>query len=161
MRIDAKKYCLLTAVTTAALLLQTLASQASAGEVEYIVTPDSAPLGLPFSDAVIFDNLLVMSGQLGVNPANFRLVDGGIEAETRQIFSNMTALLSSHDATLDSIVKCTVMIDDIDEWPAFNTIYLSYFTNHKPARSALGADGLALGAAVELECWAYLSDSPN
>ena len=129
-----------------------------ADDVEYIVTPDSKPLGLPFSDAVIFDGLLVMSGQLGVDPATFKLVAGGIEAETKQIFSNMTALLEAQEATLADIVKCTVMIADIGEWPAFNTIYLSYFPGHKPARSALGANGLALGAAVELECWAYLDD---
>jgi 2-iminobutanoate/2-iminopropanoate deaminase len=142
-------------ITTGCMLfLQT----AQADEVEYYVTPDSAPLNLPFSDAVVFDDLMVMSGQLGVDPATFKLVDGGIEAETHRIFSNMKSLLASHDATLDDIVKCTVMIADIGQWPAFNTIYLSYFTAHKPARSALGANGLALNAAVELECWAALDD---
>lgn len=127
-------------------------------DVEFIVTPASAPLGLPFSDAVIIDDLLILSGQLGVIPETFKLVEGGIEAETKQIFSNMTALLADQDAGLEDIVKCTVMIADIAEWPAFNTIYLSYFPGNKPARSALGANGLALDAAVELECWAYLDD---
>jgi 2-iminobutanoate/2-iminopropanoate deaminase len=129
-----------------------------ADDVEYYLTPESAALNLPFSDAVIFDGLLVMSGQLGVDPATFKLVEGGIEAETHRIFSNMTALLAAHDATLSDIVKCTVMIADISQWPAFNTIYLGYFPAHKPARSALGANGLALNAAVELECWAVIDD---
>ena len=135
-----------------------LSTFSAAEEVEYIVTPDSAPLGLPFSDAVIVNDLLIMSGQLGVNPKDFSLVTGGIEAETKQIFSNMSSLLESKGAALDDIVKCTVMIADINEWPAFNTIYLSYFKGNKPARSALGANGLALNAAVELECWARLDD---
>lgn len=129
-----------------------------ADEAQYIVTPDSQPLGLPFSDAVIFGDVLVMSGQLGVDPATFTLVDGGIEAQTRQIFTNMSALLEARSASLADIVKCTVMIADIKQWPAFNSIYLSYFPGPKPARSALGANGLALDAAVELECWAYLED---
>jgi 2-iminobutanoate/2-iminopropanoate deaminase len=131
---------------------------ANAGEAWYYVTPESAALNLPFSDAVIFNGLLVMSGQLGVDPATFKLVEGGIEAETHRIFSNMKALLAAHDASLADIVKCTVMIADISQWPAFNTIYLGYFPEHKPARSALGANGLALNAAVELECWAALGD---
>jgi len=115
-------------------------------------------LNLPFSDAVVFGETLVMSGQLGVNPATFALVDGGIESETHQIFSNMTSILAIKNATLEDIVKCTVMIADIAEWPAFNVIYSSYFPGPKPARSALGANGLALGARVELECWASLSE---
>lgn len=133
------------------------AGTARAG-AEYIVTPPSALLNLPFSDAVKVGNLLVLSGQLGVDPATFKLVPGGIEGETKQIFSNMKTLLASKGATFADIVKCTVMIADIGEWPAFNKLYLSYFPGPKPARSALGANGLALGARVELECWALLDD---
>ena len=94
----------------------------------------------------------------GVNPATFALVDGGIESETRQFFSNMTSILAFKNATLEDIVKCKVMIADIAEWPDFNVIYSSYFPGPKPACSALGAKGLALGACVELECWASLSE---
>lgn len=135
-----------------------LCGNAAMADVSYVLTEKNEALGLPFSDAVIMDDLLIMSGQLGVDPATFTLVEGGIEAETRKIFDNMKSLLLSQGAGLADIVKCTVMIEDISEWPAFNTIYLSYFPNQKPARSALGANGLALGAAVELECWAYLDD---
>lgn len=127
-----------------------------AADVEYVLTPETRALDLPFSDAVIIDDLLIMSGQLGVDPETFELVAGGIEAETRQIFMNMRALLAASDAEISDIVKCTVMIAEIAEWPAFNRIYLTYFPDEKPARSAFGANGLALGAAVELECWAVL-----
>ena len=141
-----------------ALALSTAFQISMADNVEYIVSDESAKLNLPFSDAVVFGETLVMSGQLGVNPATFALVDGGIESETHQIFSNMTSILAIKNATLADIVKCTVMIADIAEWPAFNVIYSSYFPGPKPARSALGANGLALGARVELECWASLSE---
>lgn len=127
-------------------------------DTTYIVTDDNKALGLPFSDAVIMDRLMIMSGQLGVEPETFTLVEGGIAAETRKIFENMEDLLVGQGADLSDIVKCTVMIDEISEWPTFNDIYLGYFPEQKPVRSALGSDGLALDAAVELECWAYLGD---
>jgi len=141
-----------------ALALSTAFQISMADNVEYIVSDESAKLNLPFSDAVVFGDTLVMSGQLGVNPDTFALVDGGIESETHQIFRNMTSILAIKNATLADIVKCTVMIADIAEWPAFNVIYSSYFPGPKPARSALGANGLALGARVELECGASLSE---
>ena len=127
---------------------------------DFIVSEETHALGLPFSDAVRVDNLLVLSGQLGVDPTTFKLVEGGIEAETRQIFSNMQRILAVSGVSFDDLVKCTVMIADIAEWPLFNTLYMSYFPGHKPARSAFGANGLALGARVELECWAALDANP-
>ncbi len=141
-----------------ALLLTTTFQASMADDVEYIVSDENAKLNLPFSDAVVFGDTLIMSGQLGVNPATFTLVNGGIENETHQVFSNMSTILARKNATLADIVKCTVMIADIAEWPAFNVIYSSYFPGPKPARSALGANGLALGARVELECWASIDD---
>lgn len=141
-------------------LIALAANAAAAGGVladtDFIASPETRALGLPFSDAVRIDDLLVLSGQLGVDPATFKLVDGGIEAETRQIFANMERILAGSGAALDDIVKCTVMIADIGEWPLFNALYVTYFPGNKPARSAFGANGLALGARVELECWAVL-----
>lgn len=131
-----------------------VASPVLRADTDFIASDETRALALPFSDAVRIDNLLVMSGQLGVNPATFKLVEGGIEAETKQIFSNMQRILATNGLGLESIVKCTVMVADISEWPLFNTLYVSYFPGNKPARSAFGANGLALGARVELECWA-------
>lgn len=130
-------------------------------ETDFIVSEDTQALALPFSDAVAVNGMLVLSGQLGVDPATFKLVEGGIEAETRQIFSNMERILAMRAASLDDIVKCTVMIADIGEWPAFNALYVDYFPGPKPARSAFGANGLALGARVELECWAVPENQPG
>jgi reactive intermediate/imine deaminase len=130
-------------------------------DTDFITSKETRALGLPFSDAVRINNLLILSGQLGVDPTTFKLVDGGIEAETRQIFSNMQRILAASGVDLEAIVKCTVMIADIAEWPLFNTLYVSYFPGNKPARSAFGANGLALNARVELECWAVLGTNPE
>lgn len=121
---------------------------------DYIVSPENKGLGLPFSDAVRVGDMIYLSGTLGVEPGTMKLVPGGIEPETRQLMANMKRVLEANDSSLDRIVKCTVMMADIDEWPRFNAIYITYFPEHKPARSAFGANGLALGARVEMECWA-------
>lgn len=106
----------------------------------------------PFSDAVRVGNLLFLSGKIGILPGTRTLAEGGIEGEARQTMDNIKATLERWGSSLDRVVKCTVMIDDIAEWGAFNEVYVEYFPENKPARSAFGADGLALGAAVEVEC---------
>jgi 2-iminobutanoate/2-iminopropanoate deaminase len=108
---------------------------------------------LPFSEAVRVGNMLYLSGQLGTDSSG-RLVPGGIRAETRQALSNIAAVLERQGLTLDQVVKCTVMLADIGEWTAMNEVYLTVFRAHRPARSAFGTGGLALGARLELECMA-------
>ena len=119
--------------------------------VEYLNPADEEAPG-PFSDAVRVGNLLFLSGKIGILPGTRTLAEGGIQGEARQTMDNIQASLERWGSSLDRVVKCTVMIDDIDQWGAFNEVYVEYFPDHKPARSAFGADGLALGAAVEVEC---------
>ena len=126
----------------------------NAPEVEFLTTPERRALGLPFSEAVRVGNMLYLSGQLGAAPGTMAVVEGGIQAETRQTLENIKAVLERYGSSMDRVVKCTAMIDDMSEWPAMNEIYTEYFPGPKPARSAFGADGLALGAKVEIECWA-------
>jgi reactive intermediate/imine deaminase len=110
----------------------------------------------PFSPAVRVGPVIYLSGQIGTTSmAPPLLATGGIEAETRQTLENIKAVLAKNDATMDDIVKCTVMMADMREWAAMNTVYVEYFPKHKPARSAFGTSGLALGARVEIECLAY------
>lgn len=108
--------------------------------------------GLPFSPAVRAGGLIFLSGQIGIRPGEMRLVDGGLEPETRQTMENIRAVLEAAGASLADIVKCTVFLADIEEWPSFNAIYAEYFPEDPPARAALAASGLALGARVELDC---------
>lgn len=111
---------------------------------------------LPFSPARWAGDLLFVSGQVGNVPGERRVVEGGIRAETRQALDNVRAILRDHGAAMTDVVRCTVMLDDVAEWPAMNEVYVDFFPEPRPARSALGADGLALGARVEIECAAHL-----
>jgi 2-iminobutanoate/2-iminopropanoate deaminase len=113
--------------------------------------PGSRPL--PFSEAVRVGDMLYLSGQLGTDSSG-RLVPGGIGPETRQALTNIADVLERHGSSLDRVVKCTVMLADIREWGAMNEVYVSFFRSHRPARSAFGSNGLALGARLELECMA-------
>jgi reactive intermediate/imine deaminase len=97
--------------------------------------------------------MLYLSGQIGTD-ASGGLVPGGIEAETRRTLENIRAVLEANGSSMDRVVKCTAMLADIGEWAAMNKVYVTYFKEPFPARSAFGASGLALGARLELECWA-------
>lgn len=125
--------------------------------VEFLNSPDAANRNLPFSQAVRVGDLLFLSGQLGTMPGTGELAPGGIAAETRQALENIKAVLERHGSSLDRVVKCTVFLADIAEWPAMNEVYRTYFPTHPPARSALGASGLARNARLEIECIAVVS----
>ena len=112
--------------------------------------------GKPFCEAVRIGHWLILSGKIGVNPETGKLAEGGIKVETRQVMENIKATLENHGSSLNRVVKCTVMLSDINEWPAMNEVYVMYFPDHRPARSAFAASGLAMGARVEIECWATL-----
>ena len=123
-------------------------------EVAYLASDRSKSLNLPFSEAVRVGDMLYLSGQLGNLPGTLDLAPGGIEGQTRQVMANIQRILEANGSALDRIVKCTVMMADMAEWPKLNEIYVTYFPGPKPARSAFGAAGLAVGARVEIECWA-------
>lgn len=120
------------------------------------VAPVDAQDDLPFSPARWAGDTLYVSGNVGNRPGTTELVPGGIQAETRQALENIEATLKAHGASMDDVVKCTVMLDDIAEWGALNEVYVQFFDPPRPARSAFGADGLALGARVEIECIAHV-----
>jgi reactive intermediate/imine deaminase len=109
---------------------------------------------VPFSAAVRVGDVLYLSGQIGTGPGG-KLPDG-IEAQSRQTMENIRAILAKAGLGFGDVFRCLVMLDDMKDWPAFNSVYAGYFEERMlPARSALGADGLALGALVEVECQAY------
>jgi 2-iminobutanoate/2-iminopropanoate deaminase len=122
--------------------------------VEHFGRPVVNGQPLPFSDAVRVGDVLYLSGQLGIG------LDGklpnGIEAQTKQALDNVGAVLKRAGLGYGDVFHCTAMLSDMKLWPAFNAIYVTYFPEGKrPARSAFGASGLALGALLELECQAY------
>ncbi|WP_372013255.1 Rid family detoxifying hydrolase [Pseudoxanthomonas sp. 10H] len=133
-----------------ALLLPVAASAAT--PVEFLNSGKVVPATLPFSEAVRAGDTLYLSGQIGIRPGTMELVDGGLEAETRQTMDNIRTTLHAHGYAMGDLVKCTVMLADMGQWARFNEVYRGYFAGRYPARSALGASGLALGAQVEVEC---------
>jgi reactive intermediate/imine deaminase len=124
-------------------------------DVEYLNAPGTEGLDLPFSAAVRVDNTLYLSGNIGNVPGKLELAPGGIEGETRQTMENIKSALEHFGSSMDRVVKCTVFLADMNEWAAMNEVYRTYFTN-PPARSALGASGLALNGRVEIECIAIV-----
>lgn len=123
----------------------------SSAEPQYLKAPGTEEMNLPFSSAVRVGDTLYLSGALGIVPGTRNLAEGGIQAETRQTLENISTTLSNFGSSMDRVVKCTVFLADMAEWGAMNEVYRTFFPN-PPARSAVGASGLALDARVEIEC---------
>ena len=122
--------------------------------VEHLGRPNLNGQPLPFSDAVRVGDTLYLSGQLGIGPDG--KLPEGIEAQTKQTLDNIGAILKRAGLSHKDVFHCTVMLSDMANWPAMNKVYVTYFpAGKRPARSAFGANGLALGALIELECEAY------
>jgi reactive intermediate/imine deaminase len=122
--------------------------------IERIGEPTLNGQRLPFSTAVRAGDTVYLSGAVGID-ANGKLGDG-LAAQAKLAMDNLGAGLKQAGLGWADVVKCTVMLDDMKDWPAFNQVYVTYFPDGKfPARSAFGADGLALGALLEVECIAY------
>ncbi len=133
----------------AALLLAAIPAAAQQGPIP----PQSE---LPFSEARRIGETVYLSGAIGRAPGASALVAGGIGPETEQVLKNLESALKAEGGTLADVVKCTVFLADMAEWPAMNKVYVTFFKKPFPARSALGANGLAMGARVEIECIAHV-----
>ena len=128
-----------------------ISSAAAATEIERFNDGPFADDDYPFSESARLGDTLYLSGQVGEDE-NGNLVPGGIQAETEQIMRNIKAALARRGLDMEHVVKCTVFLADIAEWSVFNDVYKKHFSEPYPARSALGASGLAMGARLELEC---------
>jgi reactive intermediate/imine deaminase len=132
-------------------MIALMASPALSAPPVFYAAPEA---GRPYSEAVRAGDFLIVSGQLGLSP------DGkpqSFEAEARRAMDNVAAVLGRHGASMDQVVKCTVMLADMGQWAAFNAVYVPYFKPGRlPARSVFGSSGLAGGARLEVECWAYV-----
>lgn len=139
----------------AAILMLALPLAALAAEpakTEFLNSPQALAADLPFSQAVRHGDTLYLSGQVGTVPGTRNLVPGGLRAEAQQALENIRATLAANGRTTADLLKCTVMLADMADWPAFNEVWRAFLKKPYPARSAFGASGLALGARVEVEC---------
>lgn len=110
---------------------------------------------LPYSPLYRAGQWACISGQIGIDDDG--LVDG-FEGQLRQIFANISRLLAEHDVRVDQVAKTTVFLVDMADYAQLNEIYLEFFGDHRPARSAIAVAELPFAARVELEAWAYLGD---
>lgn len=105
----------------------------------------------PYSQGIQTGNLFFLSGQLGLNPETGKMVEGGIEKQTYQVFKNIQAVLESEGLTLNNVVKVLVLLSDINDFAVVNAIYGEYFNEPYPARSAFQVAALPLGGQIEIE----------
>ena len=127
-------------------------------EGKKIVSTEKAPKAIgPYSQAILIDNLVFTAGQVGLDPATMELVDGGIEAQTRQVLTNLKNVLETADSGLKFVVKTTVFLQDMGDFAKMNSVYAEFFPENPPARSTVQVAALPKGARVEIECVALLN----
>jgi 2-iminobutanoate/2-iminopropanoate deaminase len=117
----------------------------------------SKPLA-PYSPGIRAGNFVFTSGQIGLDPETNSLVEGGVAAQTRQALTNLKTLLESAGSGLDQVVKVTVYLENLDDYGAVNEVYGTFFTQDPPARSALAAVELPIGALIEIEAIALVKE---
>jgi 2-iminobutanoate/2-iminopropanoate deaminase len=120
-----------------------------------VPTPSAPPVAGPYSPAVRAGDWLVLAGQVGLDPATGRMVDGGVDGQARQVLANIDAVLRDCGARLTDVAKTTVFVTDIAQFPVVNAAYADAFGDHRPARSTVQVAALPGGALVEIEAWAY------
>jgi 2-iminobutanoate/2-iminopropanoate deaminase len=117
-----------------------------------IISTDRSPKAIgPYSQAVVCNGMAYLSGQIPLNPVTGQLVEGGITEQTEQVFENLRALLEACGATLGSVVKTTVFLKDMGEFPKMNDVYSRYFPDNPPARATVQAARLPRDVSVEID----------
>lgn len=117
-----------------------------------IISTPKAPAAIgPYSQATDVDGTLYISGQIGINPASGKIEATDIVGQAEQVFKNVKAILDEAGYGFANVVKTTVFITDMAQFPALNEVYKKYYTGDCPARSTIAVSGLPLGALVEIE----------
>ena len=127
-------------------------------EGKKIISTEEAPKAIgPYSQAIRTENLVFTAGQVGLDPSTMELAEGGIEAQTRQVLTNLKHVLESADSGLNFVIKTTVFLQDMSDFANMNSVYAEFFPENPPARSTVQVAALPKGALVEIECIALLN----
>jgi 2-iminobutanoate/2-iminopropanoate deaminase len=127
-------------------------------EGKKIVHTEKAPKAIgPYSQAIRIEGLIFTAGQVGLDPASMEIVEGGIEAQTRQALTNLKHILECTSSGLNFVVKTTVFLQDIGDFAKMNAVYTEFFPENAPARSTVQVAALPKGALVEIECVALVN----
>jgi 2-iminobutanoate/2-iminopropanoate deaminase len=117
-----------------------------------IVSTDKAPKAIgPYSQATVVGDMVFTAGQIALDPAAMELVEGDVAAQTEQVFANLEAVLTAAGSSLANVVKTTVYLADMGDFPAMNEVYAKHFGDHKPARSTVQAACLPMNVSVEID----------
>jgi 2-iminobutanoate/2-iminopropanoate deaminase len=129
-------------------------------EGKKIVSTDKAPKAIgPYSQAIRTEGLIFTAGQIGLNPATMELVEGGVEAQTRQALMNLKNVLESADSGLNYVVKTSVFLKSMGDFAAMNAVYTEFFPENPPARTTVAVAELPKSSLVEIDCVALISPS--
>lgn len=121
------------------------------------IKTDLAPKAIgPYSQAIVANGIVFASGQIAIDPATGEIPQSGVEEQTRQVLSNLKAVLEAAGSSLDKTVKCTVFLQDLNDYAAMNAVYAEYFTSPFPARAAVQVARLPRDAKVEIEATAII-----
>ncbi len=127
-------------------------------EGKKIIQTENAPKAIgPYSQAIRTENIVFTAGQIAIDPSTGELVEGGIEEQTRQVLTNLKAVLEAADSGLGYVVKTTVFLKDMNDFARMNAIYAEFFGHNPPARSTIAVAALPKGGLVEIEAVALLS----
>ena len=123
-----------------------------------VVQTEKAPKAIgPYSQAICTNSMVYTAGQIALDPATMELVAGGVEEQTRQVLTNLRNVLEAAGSSLDHVVKTTVFLQDMADFPKMNAIYAEYFAENPPARSTVAVAALPKGGLVEIEAVAILA----
>ena len=123
-----------------------------------IATPDAPAAIGPYSQALVAGSFVFTAGQVAHDPATMELVSGGIQEQTTQVFRNLRAVLTAAGSRFDRVVKATVYLSDMADFPAMNEVYAREFGTHRPARSTVAVRTLPKNALVEIDLVALVGD---
>jgi 2-iminobutanoate/2-iminopropanoate deaminase len=129
-------------------------------EGKKIIHTDKAPQAIgPYSQAIRTESMVYTAGQIGLDPATMEIVSGEVEAETRQVLNNLKQVLEAANSGLNYVVKTTVFLRDMADFPKMNAVYAEFFPENPPARSTVAVAALPKGVAVEIEAIALVAPS--
>jgi 2-iminobutanoate/2-iminopropanoate deaminase len=127
--------------------------------IEFVQTPDAPGAIGPYSQGTIADGQVYTAGQIALDPASGQVVEGGVQAQTRQVLANLAAILRAAGSDFSQVVKTTVYLVDMNDFPAMNDVYAEAFGKHRPARSTVAVSALPKGVRVEIDAVARTTAS--
>ncbi|WP_069130337.1 RidA family protein [Rhodohalobacter halophilus] len=121
------------------------------------VSTNKAPKALgPYTQATVHNGVVYCSGQIALDPITNEVVQGGVKEQTHQVLKNLSEVLKEAGSGLDKVLKCTIFLDDMREYPNVNEVYGTYFSDNLPAREAVAVEALPKYVKVEISCIAYI-----